>query len=70
MENKEGNIMTLEEAKSHLEQVLMTLAKNAVHNKRLTEYADELERYIAYLEKEASKSEEAKTEETNESEAE
>lgn len=48
----------------------MTLAKNAVHNKRLTEYADELERYIAYLEKEASKSEETKTEETNESEAE
>ena len=25
---------------------------NAVHNKRLLEYADELERYIAYLERE------------------
>ena len=49
--------------------MLITLAKNAVHNKRLTEYADELERYIAYLEKEASKSEE-NNEETNESEAE
>jgi hypothetical protein len=31
----------------------MTLAKNSVHNKRLLEYADELERYIAVLEKEA-----------------
>lgn len=41
--------MSLEEAKSLLEQVLMTLAKNAVHNKRLTEYADELEMYIAHL---------------------
>ena len=69
MENKEKDIMTLEEAKSHLEQVLMTLAMNAVHNKRLTEYADELEKYIAYLEKEASKSEE-NNEETNESKAE
>lgn len=48
----------------------MTLAKNAVHNKRLTEYADELERYIAYLEKEASKSAEDKKEETDESKAE
>ena len=69
MENKEGNIMTLEEAKSHLEQVLITLAKNAVHNKRLTEYADELEKYIAYLENEAHKSAE-NNEETNESKAE
>lgn len=31
----------------------MTLAKNSVHNKRLLEYADELERYIAVLEQEA-----------------
>ena len=69
MENNEGNIMTLEEAQSHLEQVLITLAKNAVHNKRLTEYADELEKYIAYLEKEASKSED-KNEEKDESKAE
>jgi hypothetical protein len=29
----------------------MTLAQNAVRNKRLTEYADELDRYIAFLEK-------------------
>lgn len=70
MENNEKDIMTLEEAKSRLEQVLITLAKNAVHNKRLTEYADELERYIAFKEREASKSEETKTEETNESKAE
>ena len=27
----------------------MDLAQNAVHNKRLTDYADELERYIASL---------------------
>lgn len=55
MKNKEGNIMSLEEAKSLLEQVLMTLARNAVHNKRLTEYADELESYIAYLTAEEKK---------------
>lgn len=39
----------------------MTLAQNAVHNKRLTEYADELDRYISILEekeKEASSVEE------------
>ena len=50
--------MTLEEAKSRLEQVLITLAKNAVHNKRLTEYADDLERYIAFLENEQAESKE------------
>jgi hypothetical protein len=44
--------MTKEEATSLLEDVLRALAMNAVHNKRLLEYADELERYIAYLEKE------------------
>lgn len=38
----------------------MTLAKNAVHNKRLTDYADQLEQYIGYLlekEKEEQKEE-------------
>lgn len=50
--------------------MLITLAKNAVHNKRLTEYADELERYIAFKERESSESGETKTEETNESKAE
>lgn len=55
--------MTLEEAKSRLEQVLLTLAKNAVHNKRLTEYADELEYYIAYLESAEKKEEKTKEEE-------
>lgn len=34
-----------------MEEVLRALAVNAVHNKRLVEYADELERYIAYLER-------------------
>lgn len=67
MKNKEENTMTPEEAKSRLEQVLITLAKNAVHNKRLTEYADDLERYIAYLE--ASENNEKK-EEDNDTKAE
>ena len=65
MKNQEGNIMTLEEAEKVLEEVLITLAKNSVHNKRLTEYADQLEHYIGYLrEQEANKeSGEQKTDE-------
>ena len=58
--------MTLAEAQELLQQVLMTLAKNSVHNKRLLEYADELERYIAVLEKEA----EPKEEQVNDNKAE
>ena len=50
--------MTREEAVSTLNQVLTTLALNSVHNKRLLEYADELDRYIAYLDAEAKKEEE------------
>ena len=49
MKNNEGNIMTLEEATTLLTRVLVDLAHNAVYNKRLTDYADELERYIASL---------------------
>lgn len=66
MKNKEGNTMSREEAVSTLQEVLTTLALNAVHNKRLTDYADDLERYIAFLdqEAEAEKKEEAKAEET------
>ena len=41
--------MTLEEATTLLTRVLVDLAHNAVYNKRLTDYADELERYIASL---------------------
>ena len=48
--------------------MLITLAKNAVHNKRLTEYADDLERYIAYLE--SSEDNEKKEEEDNDTKAE
>ena len=44
--NAEGKVMTLEEATTLLTRVLVDLAQNAVHNKRLTDYADELERYI------------------------
>lgn len=67
--------MTREEAVSTLNQVLTTLALNSVHNKRLIEYADDLDRYIAYLdteaEKEKQKKEEPKTgEEENEPKAE
>jgi len=54
--------MTREEAVSTLNQVLTTLALNSVHNKRLLEYADDLDRYIAYLDKEAEKAEKPKTE--------
>lgn len=54
--------MTREEAVSTLNQVLTTLALNSVHNKRLLEYADDLDRYIAYLDKEAEKEEKPKTE--------
>ena len=44
----------------------MDLAQNAVHNKRLTDYADELERYIAALEEQ----EREQAKEENEPEAE
>lgn len=54
--------MTREEAVSTLNQVLTTLALNSVHNKRLLEYADDLDRYIAYLDKEAEKEEKPKAE--------
>lgn len=57
--------MTKEEAVSTLSKVLTTLAMNSVHNKRLIEYADELDRYIAYLdnqEKEENNKEEEKDE--------
>ena len=49
--------MTREEASLRLEQILMTLARNSVHNKRLLEAADDLERYIAYLDATAAKEE-------------
>jgi len=64
--------MTREEAVSTLNQVLTTLALNSVHNKRLLEYADDLDRYIAYLDKEAEKEkkEEPKEDTTDEPKAE
>lgn len=56
--------MTREEATTLLAQVLIDLARNSVHNKRLTDYADELERYIASLEEQekAKEVEDANTE--------
>lgn len=65
--------MTREEAASTLSKVLTTLALNSVHNKRLLEYADELDRYIAYLDakaKEEEKEEPKAGEETDEPKAE
>jgi len=62
MENKEQPTMTREEAVSTLNQVLKTLAINSVHNKRLIEYADDLDRYIAYLDEQAKKEEASKEE--------
>lgn len=61
MKNSEGNTMTLEEAESLLHDVLVTLAKNSVHNKRLLEYADELERYIAYCKEQKNKEDNIQT---------
>lgn len=55
MNNNEGNTLTREEAVLRLEETLMTLARTAVHEKRLLEYADELEHYIYFLDQEASK---------------
>jgi len=69
MKNQEGNIMTLEEAEKVLEEVLLTLAKNSVHNKRLTEYADQLEHYIGYL-REQETNKESGEQKTDESKAE
>ena len=66
MRNNEGNIMTREEATTLLTRVLVDLAQNAVHNKRLTDYADELERYIAALDEQ----EREQADNTNEPEAE
>ena len=54
--------MTLEEATTLLTRVLVDLAQNAVHNKRLTDYADELERYITALQDQNKKKEEEKDE--------
>lgn len=73
MKNKEGNTMTREEAASTLSKVLTSLALNSVHNKRLLEYADELDRYIAYLDTQAEKEEKEESkagEEKNEPKAE
>ena len=62
--------MTREEAASTLSKVLTSLALNSVHNKRLLEYADELDRYIAYLDTQAEKEESKAGEEENEPKAE
>jgi len=66
--------MTREEAASTLSKVLTSLALNSVHNKRLLEYADELDRYIAYLDAQEAEKEEKEEpkagEETDEPKAE
>lgn len=55
--------MTLEEASTLLTRVLVDLAQNAVYNKRLTDYADELERYITALQEQNKKKEEEERDE-------
>lgn len=62
--------MTKERAQELLQEVLMTLARNSVHEKRLLEYADDLERYIAYLDKQDKTEAEAPAEEESEPKAE
>ena len=62
--------MTREEAVSTLNQVLTSLALNSVHNKRLLEYADDLDRYIAYLDAKAEKEKQENKEEKSEAEGE
>jgi len=62
MKNAEGKVMTLEEATTLLTHVLVDLAQNAVHNKRLTDYADELERYITALQEQSKNKEEERDE--------
>lgn len=66
--------MSLEEAVSTLEEVYKTLAQNAVHNKRLIEFADNLERYIAFVkengEPEDTQEEEEEVKEEDEHQAE
>lgn len=57
MENTNGEKMSREEASKLLEQALMTLAKNAVHNQRLMNYVDQLEYYIATLDEESKREE-------------
>ena len=54
--------MTLEEATTLLTRVLVDLAQNAVYNKRLTDYADELERYITALQEQSKNKEEERDE--------
>ena len=49
--------MTLEEANMRLEQALMTLAKNSVHNQRIMAYVDQLEYFIASLKEKAAETE-------------
>ena len=62
MKEEEKKSLTLEEARSMLSEVIIKLAQNAVFNKRLTEEADQLEQYIAYLEaKEKDTTNESKT---------
>ena len=48
----------------------MTLARNSVHEKRLLEYVDDLEKYIAYLDKQDKTEAEAPAEEESEPKAE
>jgi uncharacterized protein YihD (DUF1040 family) len=49
MKIREIKDMTLEEAKKALEEALLHLAQNAVINKRLVHYVEDLDVYISKL---------------------
>jgi len=50
MKNKEGNTLTLEEAKSRLAELLVILAQNAIYHSELIDEVKKMEEYIKSLE--------------------
>jgi hypothetical protein len=50
MKDKEKNTLTLEEAKTRLAELLVTLAQNAIYHNELIEEVKEIEEYIKSLE--------------------
>ncbi len=51
--------MTLEEAKLLLENAIKSLALNAIQNKHLLNYIEQLEQYVAYLESDKEEKDES-----------
>ena len=57
--------MSKQEANSLLENAIRTLAKNAIQNKHITNYIEQLEQYINVLEREEAAQAEQNESETN-----